>query len=64
MVLYGDLTKEEVLCALYNNAKAQGMGIFMFVPGDLTIEQARKLLNQRTLKFLKAIILHQLNIQK
>lgn len=48
MVLYGDLTKEEVLCALYNNAKAQGIGIFMFVPGELTTEQARKLLNQRS----------------
>lgn len=44
MVLYEDLTKEEVLCALYNNAKCQGLGFLHYQDGDLTIEDAEKLL--------------------
>lgn len=48
MVLYEDLSKEEVLCALYNAAQPLGLGIFQFVPGDMGLEEARKLLNQRT----------------
>jgi len=44
MVLYEDLTKEEVLCALYNNARCLGMGFLHYKDGELTIENAKKLL--------------------
>ena len=47
MVLYGDLSKAEVLCALYNNAKQQGIGLFQ--RSDLmTLGQAEKLIGQTT----------------
>ena len=48
MVYYDGLTKEEVLCALYNSAKPLGLGIFQFVADEMDLEEARKLLNQRT----------------
>jgi len=48
MVLYEDLTKEEVLCALYNNAKCQGMGFLHYKAENLTIEEAEKLLKLAT----------------
>jgi hypothetical protein len=40
------LDKAEVLAALYNKAKVQGMGIFQAVNGDLKIEDARKILEE------------------
>ena len=48
MVKYNGLTKAEVLCALYNNAKGQGLGMFMLKKGDMTIEQAENLLKSTT----------------
>ena len=48
MVLYEDLTKAEVLCALYNNAKCQGMGFLHFSSGDLDIQEAERLLKLTT----------------
>ena len=47
MVLYGDLTKAEVLCALYNSAKQQGLGLFQRSE-SMTIAQAEKLIGQTT----------------
>ena len=47
MVLYGYLTKAEVLCALYNNAKQQGLGFFQR-SGSMTIAQAEELISQTT----------------
>ena len=44
MVLYEDLTKEEVLCALYNNARCLGMGFLHYQDGELSIKDAKKLL--------------------
>ena len=48
MVLYEDLTKEEVLCALYNNARCQGLGVLHYRKGDLSLEEARELLKITT----------------
>ena len=48
MVRYDGLTKAEVLCALYNNAKSQGVGAFMRINKNMTIEQAEELLKQDT----------------
>lgn len=48
MVLYEDLTKEEVLCALYNKANCQGLGFLRYTLGDLTVEEAEKLLKTTT----------------
>ena len=48
MVKYDGLTKVEVLCALYNNAKSQGLGLFFFQKGNMEIEEAEKLLQYGT----------------
>ena len=48
MVKYDGLTKAEVLCALYNNAKSQGLGLFLFQKGNMEIEEAEKLLKYDT----------------
>lgn len=34
----------EILRALYRGARAQGMGLLHFAPGDLTLEEARELI--------------------
>jgi hypothetical protein len=36
------LNKAEVLAALYNNSKPQGMGFLHFTPEDMTKEEAQK----------------------
>lgn len=41
------LDKAEVLAALYNNSRPLGMGHLHFVPGNLPIEEARALIEQR-----------------
>ena len=38
------LDKAEVLVALYNNARPQGMGYLHYTPEDMTVEEARKIL--------------------
>ncbi len=48
MVNYGDLTKAEVLATLYNHALPRGLGIFTFVPGNMTVEEAEKIVAQTT----------------
>ena len=48
MVSYGNLTKAEVLATLYNHAQPRGLGIFKFVPGDLSIELAEKIIERQT----------------
>ena len=48
MVKYDGLTKAEVLCALYNNAKSQGLGLFFCESGNMTIEEAETLLSRAT----------------
>ena len=40
------LDRYEVLCALYNNSHPLGLGVLHFVPGDLPIEEAHKLLDE------------------
>jgi hypothetical protein len=35
------LNKPEVFAALYNNAKTQGMGIFKYIPEEMTPEEAK-----------------------
>lgn len=42
------LDKAEVLAALYNNSRPQGLGIIPYEPRDMTIEQARDLLKRQT----------------
>ena len=48
MVHYNGLTKAEVLCALYNNAKCQGLGFLHYKAENMTIEEAEKLLRTTT----------------
>ena len=50
MVSYEGLSKAEVLVALYNAAKPQGLGIFVSDANKMTLEQAERLL-QSTTKF-------------
>lgn len=38
--------KAEVLAALYNGSRPQGMGFIQFTPEPMTVEQAEKLLKQ------------------
>lgn len=45
MINIEGLNKAEVLAELYNNAKAQGMGIFQYIPEDMTIEEAQAFLD-------------------
>jgi hypothetical protein len=40
------LDKAEVLAALYNNSKTQGMGILHYTPEPMTIEEASELLKE------------------
>lgn len=41
------LDKGEVLAALYNNSKPQGMGFLHYTPKDMTKEEAQNLLSER-----------------
>lgn len=40
------LDKAEVLAALYNRARVQGLGFLHSKPGDMTVEEARKIIEQ------------------
>jgi hypothetical protein len=44
------MDKAEVLAKLYNNARAQGVGVFVALgnPGKMTVEEARELLKEQT----------------
>jgi len=45
MIQIKELNKEEVLAALYNNAKPQGKGVLDFDPTPMTKEDAQGLLD-------------------
>ena len=40
-----NLDKSQVLAALYNRARSQGMGLIHYTPADMTHEEARALLD-------------------
>lgn len=44
IVQFDGLTREQVLCALYNASKPQGLGILHYDPMPLTIPEAKKVL--------------------
>jgi hypothetical protein len=48
MVDYTGFSKEEALIALYNRARPQGMGVFQYVPGSMSLDLAKKLLKDST----------------
>lgn len=48
MVSIKGLSKPDVLAALYNRARPQGMGFLHYTPEDMTKEQAELLLQQTT----------------
>ena len=48
MVNFAPLTKAQALCALYNNAKAQGLRFAKYRGLKLTEEQAETLIRERT----------------
>jgi len=48
MVNIEGLNKAEVLATLYNNSKVQGMGWLQAVDGEMTTDQAARLLKQDT----------------
>lgn len=44
-------SKAKVLAALYNNAKAQGMGLFIATADNMTEEEAQKILDSGQVNF-------------
>ena len=48
MINIKGLDKAEVLAALYNNARPQGMGFLHFTPERMTRDEATKLLERTT----------------
>lgn len=44
IVQFDGLTREQVLCALYNASKPQGLGILHYDPKPLTIPEAKTVL--------------------
>lgn len=48
MITYEGLTKAETLCALYNNAKVQGLGFLQAISGDMSIQEAEILVKEHT----------------
>lgn len=48
MVDIKGLGKAEVLAALYNNSKPQGLGFLHFDPPKMTVEEAEEILKQTT----------------
>lgn len=42
------LNKAEVLAALYNNSKPQGLGFLHFDPKEMTVAEAEEILKQTT----------------
>jgi hypothetical protein len=48
MINIENADKAEVLAALYNNSKVQGMGYLQAKPGLMTVDEARELLKETT----------------
>ncbi len=46
MIDISKLDKADVLCALYNNSRPLGMGVFHFTPEPMTADEANGLLNE------------------
>jgi len=46
MVSIKDIDKAKLLAALYNRARPQGLGFLHFSPQDMTVEEARKQLEE------------------
>lgn len=46
IVQFDVLTREQVLCALYNASKPQGLGILHYDPKTLTIDEAKEVLSK------------------
>lgn len=46
MVKYDGLTKAEVLKALYDASRPLGLGFLQFIPGDISLEEAEKLVKK------------------
>lgn len=46
IVQFDGLTREQVLCALYNASKPQGLGILHYDPKPLTIAEAKEVLSK------------------
>ena len=40
--------KAEILAALYNNSHPLGLGFISYTPEDMTVEEAKKLLEEQT----------------
>jgi hypothetical protein len=58
MIDIKNLNKAEVLMALYNNAKPQGMGFLHFTPEDMTKEEAEEILkSQKRFDYLKGRVM-------
>lgn len=47
MIDISDLSKAQVLAALYNASRPFGMGMLHFEPGDMTTEQAQSIFDSR-----------------
>lgn len=45
MVNYHPLTTAMALCALYNKAKVQGLGILQYKAGDMPLDEAKELVS-------------------
>lgn len=45
MIDISELNKAEVLAALYNRARPQGMGFLHYTPEDMTPDEAQKMLD-------------------
>lgn len=48
MINISGIDKAAILAALYNNSKAQGMGFLHFTPQDMSVDEAKQLLQQET----------------
>jgi hypothetical protein len=46
IVQFDGLTREQVLCALYNASKPQGLGFFHYDPMPLKIDEAKNVLSK------------------
>ena len=58
IVQFDGLTREQVLCALYNASKPQGLGILNYDPKPLKIDEARIMLsNSDYVDYLKGRVI-------
>ncbi len=48
MISIKELNKAEVLAALYNNSRVQGLGYLQAEAGDMRVDQAEQILTEQT----------------